>query len=267
MSREREFEEVDRRREESAGAVVVAEAVRLSAPRQALDPGYLTSPSKSEERIPLFWRLFGGTLLSIVALICLTVYNQFTSSISDLRREIVQLQDGRVDLIKKDELNGQLTKLWNGFKELQVASSSLGTLNERLRLMEQQIEKQLKTGEEDRKELRGKLEELRKAHQVQGEEFRKVSEADRKDWRRDLEDVRKNADVSFKELARKIDEQFKAAQEERKDLHRKFEEQIKILADERRETTQKLQALAERLATVEGRQTAPAAEKKVAAKE
>ena len=44
----------------------------------------------------LFWRVFGGTILSIVALAAVTLYNNLSNGISDLRAEhqVAQLRAG-----------------------------------------------------------------------------------------------------------------------------------------------------------------------------
>src|SRR5438132_9997852 len=83
------------------GTVVAAETLR-----NATAQGLLAAASaKGEERIGVFWRVFGGTLLSIVALVCVTVYQQFTSTINELRNDVNHLNESRADLLKKDEFN------------------------------------------------------------------------------------------------------------------------------------------------------------------
>ena len=52
-----------------------------------------------------FLRVFGGTLLSIAALVCITLYQQFTSTISELRNNLNNLNQSRGDLVKNDDFN------------------------------------------------------------------------------------------------------------------------------------------------------------------
>ena len=47
-----------------------------------------TNEKRDEERISLFWRVFGGTILSIVALIFITLYNNLANAVSDLRNDL-----------------------------------------------------------------------------------------------------------------------------------------------------------------------------------
>ena len=48
---------------------------------QAMRAG-TTADGSGDERMSLFWRLFGGTILSIVALAAITVYNSLNTGIS-----------------------------------------------------------------------------------------------------------------------------------------------------------------------------------------
>ena len=64
-----------------------------------------STEGRNEEKISIFWRVFGGTILSIVALAVITLYNSISSNISDLRNEVNRerearrsRQEGRVQL-------------------------------------------------------------------------------------------------------------------------------------------------------------------------
>jgi hypothetical protein len=134
-------------------ALVTAETLRGSA-------NYvLPSPlaAKSEEKLPLFWRVFGGTMLSIAALICITVYQQFNNSLIDLRKEINAQHEARADLVKKDELNSRMTPLWSSLKETQAANGEIAALKERCTMLQDQ----LKAMDTDRKQLTGEIQQLR----------------------------------------------------------------------------------------------------------
>ena len=60
---------------------------------------------KEEEKLSVFWRVFGGTILSIVALVAITLYNNIHSTISDLRQELGREREARAALAKKDEVD------------------------------------------------------------------------------------------------------------------------------------------------------------------
>jgi CII-binding regulator of phage lambda lysogenization HflD len=125
--------------------------------RHASSPVVAPEPAKGEERLSVFWRVFGGTLLSITALVCITVYQQFNGSLNELRHGLNALHETRADLVKKDEFSSRMTSVWNGIKELQAAHAAAAAAKERITLLEQQ----LKASEEDRKELTREFQRLR----------------------------------------------------------------------------------------------------------
>ncbi len=157
--------------------ILAAETLRKAAAKL---PPSATPHHKGDEGIPVFWRIFGGTLISIFALVIITAYTQFSGSITDIRSEIARinesrgdlvkkhevnelrgdvnrLNEGRGDLIKKDEFNGRVLEVWNGIRELQAANLMTTALKERFSLLEQQ----LKASEDERKELTRELQKLR----------------------------------------------------------------------------------------------------------
>ena len=61
--------------------LVAVETLRSTANGQT---GKKSKEDKGEH-ISLFWRVFGGTIISISSLIVITLYNNISTSISDLR--------------------------------------------------------------------------------------------------------------------------------------------------------------------------------------
>jgi chromosome segregation ATPase len=174
-----------------------------------------------------FWRVFGGTILSIIVLILITICNQFSTSLSDLRRDLNQQSEARSEFVKKADLDRSLTSVWTGMKEGRVAAGVLDSMNDKAKCLEQQFDRQVKNASDDHKELKAQIDEQRKSLQE-----------DSKDTVKKVEELRKTLDEERKEFQRKLDEQRKAADEEHKAL------------------TSKLQSLAERLAAVESVQNA-----------
>lgn len=95
--------------------------------------------SKPEDRISVFWRFFGGTLLSIAGLILITVYQQVTSSFSEFRNNLNHLNESSRDLVKIDDFNTRFTSTWGAIKDLQTANATVMALKERSTLLEQQL--------------------------------------------------------------------------------------------------------------------------------
>jgi hypothetical protein len=124
--------------------MLASETMRNCSAHEGVPP----SAPRGEEKISIFWRVFGGTLLSIVALVLITVYQSFSSALNDLRTEIIRINDARAELIKKDEVSTRLTRVWSELKE-RIAERAV------------QVEQQVKEGEQERKELHRELQQLR----------------------------------------------------------------------------------------------------------
>jgi hypothetical protein len=139
-----------------------APALAAETLRQAAVAGAPPQPPPAEERTPFFWRLFGTTLLSIAALVAITLYQQLTGNIHELRNEVKAFSEGLGDLVKKEEFNGRGQAVANSIKELQATNAAAMDLwRERAALLDRQI----KAGEEDLKqqvkELNRELQRLR----------------------------------------------------------------------------------------------------------
>lgn len=105
------------------------------------DPG----KKSGEEQMSLFWRVFGGTILSIAALVAVTVFNNITSGISELRADLTKANEARVtlandlrtdlartneargDLARKDELQSRMTTVWERFQTIQTQAAAQAT--------------------------------------------------------------------------------------------------------------------------------------------
>ena len=82
-------------------------------------------PAKpGDEKVSLFWRIFGGTILSIVALVIITAYQSVTNSITDLRTSISHLNEAKAEFVKKDEYSGSRTRTWDRMSEIQKEAAS-----------------------------------------------------------------------------------------------------------------------------------------------
>jgi chromosome segregation ATPase len=151
-------------------------------------PAASTKEKSDEEKLSLFWRLFGGTVLSIAALVAITVYNNMASNISELRAEIGRINDARSELIKKDDLNARLATLSEQAKSLQSqGAAQTGTLTalqaghaelrDRLAAIKGEAETARKDGataiDAARKEFGGLLETIRKDQTAINDQLKK----------------------------------------------------------------------------------------------
>lgn len=128
-------------------AILTSEALRQGEAAAA-------EPAKPEEKISVFWRVFGGTLLSIAALVLMSVYQGLSSNINELRNDLTRVREVQVDMVKKDEVNNRLTSIWNTMKEL---TNEVPALKTRAAI----LESQLTAAEKERKELAREVQLLR----------------------------------------------------------------------------------------------------------
>lgn len=202
---------------------LAAEPIRRTPPTTPEPP-----PQRpAEERVSLFWRIFGGTLLSITALGVLTAYQSVSSSISDLRTGLSHLSESKAEFIKKDEYTAMRQKTWDNLNELHKEIAALATPLNQLRDRVNQLEEQNKSS----------VMEHRQMHESQ---------------------------ATIKERVLQIEQQINAIKTGQKDLvalqqavtalqekSTLRDQQLKQMEDERKDLLKEIQTLRERLARVE----------------
>jgi DNA repair exonuclease SbcCD ATPase subunit len=168
----------DRNEERSIGqtlgaAVVATEALRTSPPTSGPE-----SSAKGEEHISPFWRIFGGTLLSIAALGVITLCQYFNNGLNGLRadldrlsrelqKDMGRLAENQANLMKKEEFNLRMKSVWEGLKEVRDEQAGFTALKERFAM----TERRLKESADEYKETLKQLQELRERRA--GEDARK----------------------------------------------------------------------------------------------
>jgi len=139
---------------------VVAEAMRAGteAPKAATKP--------NEEGISIFWRVFGGTILSIAALVVITLFNNITSTLSELRGDVNKINEYRADLLKKDEFNTRMSSTWERVQGLQsqnnVQNATLTAYRTEMDGIKERLNKQAVDADAVRKDTATQLEAVRK---------------------------------------------------------------------------------------------------------
>jgi DNA repair exonuclease SbcCD ATPase subunit len=124
QKRESHDEEVPNR----CGELAALETARSAA--ESSSKGAEAKPE--EERVSLFWRIFGGTILSIVALVTITLYNNLTTSISDLRAEVSSEREARAELVKKDEYNTRVNAVYERMRGIDAVKIELEGMKEKV---------------------------------------------------------------------------------------------------------------------------------------
>jgi hypothetical protein len=148
-------------------APIVVESLRAAteAPKAA---DAAKAKEDGESRMPLFWRIFGGTIVSIIALAFVTVYQQFTGSLgdlrkdlehvnTDLRKDISRVCETQGEMVKKDELTNRLSSVWNGFKDVQAQRDTLLRLQERCDILSEQC----RASEQERRQAAQEMQKVR----------------------------------------------------------------------------------------------------------
>jgi hypothetical protein len=112
--------------------------------------GLLTGlASKGKGRAALVWSI-SGTLLSGVGFIALALFEQYNDSLNELNRDLKHFNETSADLVKRESLRRVITTVKDCFRELQASKAA--------RMV---MEHELRTNEEDRKELVRELQRLR----------------------------------------------------------------------------------------------------------
>jgi hypothetical protein len=123
------FSQDDEQASTDTGTPVVAETFRSAA--QSAQP-----PAKSEdEKMSLFWRVFGGTILSIAALVAITVFNNIQSSINDLRGEATRAREALASVVKREDLDRE-REARTGLAKKEDVDARIKTQYERIRAIE-----------------------------------------------------------------------------------------------------------------------------------
>jgi chromosome segregation ATPase len=159
---------------------VLAEVLRQCA-EAGQDKGAEDKGDKDEGKMPLFWRVFGSTLLSIAALVVVTAYQSLSGNLADvrgeithlnadLRKELGRMSEAQAELVKKDEAGARLQTVWGSIKELQEDRKELTALKERCRALVEMY----KGSEAERQKLAGALQGLRE-QKAQEEERRALA--------------------------------------------------------------------------------------------
>ncbi len=124
------FEKQQRQNGTQAG--VGNEMSLVEAARAASQSALSTKESPhGDEKISLFWRVFGGTILSMVCLGSITLYNNISSNIADIRKELNQEREIRSEYVKKDEFNTRTSTQYERIRSLDALKIELEGIKER----------------------------------------------------------------------------------------------------------------------------------------
>ena len=142
--------------------------VQMEMLRQSAESGKPQDSGKEETKIPLFWRVFGGTVLSISALIVMTAYQSLSGNIAelghqidhletDMRKEMSRLAELNGELVRKDECESRFRGVWVSLDEIKQNRKGIIEVTQRCDgLLDQQ-----RDAVKQRGQLRSDLQEVR----------------------------------------------------------------------------------------------------------
>ena len=142
--------------------------VQMEMLRQSSESGKSQDSAKEENKIPLFWRVFGGTVLSITALIVMTAYQSLAGNIAELgrqldhletdtRKEQSRLAELQGELVRKDECESRIRNVWKRLEEMKEDRKSIVVVKQRCdSLLEQQ-----RDSVKERGKIRDDIQEVR----------------------------------------------------------------------------------------------------------
>lgn len=173
-------------------------------------------PADESGGISMFWRVFGGTIVSIVALVGITLYNSVNTQISELRTEIHKLNEARAELVKKDEFSNRVTSYWERVQALQTQNNEQ---NASMRAMRAELD-----GTKEKISRAGMDLDAAKKDLATLEVLKEKVAALATDWKTNREDhlkMRQDVDknlASDQERKTRRDEQYKEIDKSMKDL-------------------------------------------------
>lgn len=198
-----------------------------------------TAPTKTDdEKMHIFWRVFGGAIVSIVALTGITLYNHTQNSIGELRSIINKMSEERGDLIRKEEFNNRSNANYERVTNLQgqaaTLNASLLSLKTEQDANKERINKAVTDLEMFRKDSAVSLDSLKKelaAIETQKERTAAIL-ADLKQLKDDTAKVRTELErnqIADQERRTQRDEQLKAIEKVIKEAQAALQEmQVKL---------------------------------------
>jgi DNA repair exonuclease SbcCD ATPase subunit len=173
-------EEFEQPQRVQSATVLAAETLRNSCQ----PPPATGEQAKEEKGVPLVWRIFGGTVLSIAALVAVTLYQQ-------LHNKVEAIGD---HCLKKEEFLESRKGIWDHMEKIRAQEDCTDTdLKQRCTRLEQQArssEDMHKETAAEMKQVRDMLFTLLKESSSQVEQRAKVWEEERKKLLTEIQQLR-----------------------------------------------------------------------------
>ncbi|HEY2911595.1 MAG TPA: hypothetical protein VGI99_15190, partial [Gemmataceae bacterium] len=103
----------------------------LETTRSASAPVPVRADKREEEKMSLFWRVFGGTILSIVALVFITLYNNLANGMGELRNDLSREREARASLARKDDIEARMKSQYDRLRAVEGFKADIEAIKER----------------------------------------------------------------------------------------------------------------------------------------
>ncbi len=88
------------------------------------EPVISSEKKEKKDEVPAFWRICGAALVSVTAMVAVTLYIQLSNQLGTLRAELNALRGQNHDLVRKDDYNSRNLAIAATIKEVQASNSA-----------------------------------------------------------------------------------------------------------------------------------------------
>jgi hypothetical protein len=110
---------------------------------------HAVAPPRKKGQLAFLWGI-SGTVLSAVGFLAVTLFEQYNESVTELQRDLKHFNEVSADLVKKESMQRCREQIKECLKEMQASA-----------VLRAQLERDLQTSEQERKELAMELQRLR----------------------------------------------------------------------------------------------------------
>jgi gas vesicle protein len=132
------------------------------APEPEAKASVKPAETKDDHQIPAFWRICGATLVSVAAMVAVTLYIQLSNQVGSLRGDLNALRDQNHDLVRTDDYNSRNLAIAATIKEVQASNAAaMEFWKERTLSLERQINALQEENKRTVRELDREVQKLR----------------------------------------------------------------------------------------------------------
>jgi hypothetical protein len=105
---------------------------------------------QKKNRLSLFWKISGGTILSVIGFVAMLLFEQYNNSLAELRNDLKHFNETSAEFVKKDSQRRFMERMRECFQEMEASKAARTDL-----------ERELRASEHSREELAHEVQHLR----------------------------------------------------------------------------------------------------------